>query len=128
MVGFALVLRDLVHEFGGIKSAVIAIIIGGILSWFVAPPALVVASVSAFLLAELADLTVYAPLHKKRMMTAVFVSGVVGSFVDSAVFLLLAFGSVQFIEGQFLGKMWMSAAAIPVLFLLRRYAVIGREI
>lgn len=119
MVGAALMLRDMVHEAGGMRAALAAIVIGGALSWLVAPPALVLASVAAFMLAELADLAVYAPLRKRRLGLAVLASGAVGSIVDSAVFLLIAFGSLQFIEGQVLGKLWMSIAALPFLAMAR---------
>lgn len=115
MIGAALVLRDMVHEAGGIRAALAAIVIGGVLSWFVAPPALVIASVAAFVLAELADLAVYAPLRRRRLGLAVLASGIVGSVIDSAVFLALAFGSLQFIEGQVLGKAWMSLAAFVAI-------------
>lgn len=117
LVGAALVLRDGVHEAGGPKAALLAILIGAALAWLVAPPALVLASVAAFLLAELADMAVYTPLRHKRLGLAVLASGLVGAAVDSAVFLWLAFGSLQFIEGQILGKLWMSALAFPLIWL-----------
>lgn len=120
MIGLALVLRDMVHEAGGAKAAIIAILIGGLLSWFVAPTALVVASVAAFILAELADLLVYAPLRRDRLWLAVGASGVVGAVVDSAVFLWLAFGSFDFIAGQVVGKLWMSAIGAAVLVVRAR--------
>lgn len=101
-------------------AALIAILIGGALSWFVAPAALVIASVAAFVLAELADLLVYTPLRKDRLWLAVGASGVAGAIVDSAVFLWLAFGSLDFIAGQIVGKFWMSLAAGSVLLLMRR--------
>ncbi len=56
LVGVALVLRDLVQRRLGLGWAALAILLGGVLSAFFAPPALVVASVAAFLLSELADL------------------------------------------------------------------------
>lgn len=120
MIGLALVLRDMVHEAGGAKAAILAILIGGLLSWFVAPPALIVASVTAFVLAELADLAVYAPLRKERLWLAVAASGVVGAIVDSAVFLWLAFGSLDFIAGQVVGKAWMSLLAVPLIHAVKR--------
>lgn len=122
LVGAALVLRDAVHEAGGAKAAFLAILIGAGLAWLVAPSALVAASVAAFLLAELADMAVYTPLRERRLGLAVMASGLVGAAVDSAVFLWLAFGSLQFIEGQILGKLWMSVAAIAALSLRRRPA------
>jgi uncharacterized PurR-regulated membrane protein YhhQ (DUF165 family) len=115
MIGAALVLRDMVHEAGGIRAAFLAIAIGAVLSLVLAPPALVVASVVAFTLAEIADLTVYAPLRKRGIGVAILASGVVGSLVDSALFLWLAFGSLDFMAGQVLGKLWMSIAAAAVL-------------
>lgn len=119
MVGAALVLRDIVHERLGSLWALAAIAIGALLSAFLAPPALVVASVTAFALAELADFAVYAPLRKRQLGLAVLASGVVGAAIDSAVFLLLAFGSLDHIEGQILGKVWMSSAAFAVLLAMR---------
>lgn len=120
VIGAALVLRDMVHETGGIKAALAAIALGGVVAWFFAPPALVLASVLAFILAELADLAVYAPLRTKRLWLAVLLSGLVGAAVDSAVFLWVAFGSLDFIAGQIVGKMWMSLAAVPTLWLIPR--------
>lgn len=120
MIGAGLVLRDMVQEAGGIRAALLAIAIGGLLAWVIAPPALVVASVAAFVLAELADLAVYTPLRRRQLGMAVLASGLVGSLIDSAVFLWLAFGSLDFIAGQVLGKFWMSALAVP--FLLKRKA------
>lgn len=75
----------------------------------------------AFVLAELADFAVYAPLRKRQLTVAVLASGAVGAAIDSAAFLWLAFGSLAFIEGQMLGKMWMSLAAATALILMRRY-------
>lgn len=118
MIGAALVLRDAVQEAGGLRAALIAIGVGSCLAGLVAPPALVLASVAAFLLAELADLAVYTPLRKRQLGMAVLASGLVGSFIDSAVFLWLAFGSLDFMAGQVLGKLWMSIFAVP--FLIRR--------
>jgi uncharacterized PurR-regulated membrane protein YhhQ (DUF165 family) len=119
MAGLALVLRDVVHERFGPKVAITAIGLGAVLSVVLAPPALAIASATAFLLSELADLAVYAPLRERRLYLAVLLSGVVGSIVDSAVFLLLAFASLDFIAGQVLGKFWMTLAALPFLFVVR---------
>lgn len=120
LVGVALVLRDMVHEAGGAKAAIAAIFIGGVLSALFAPAALVVASVLAFVLAELADMFVYAPLREKRLGLAVFASGAVGAIVDSVVFLALAFGSLEYVEGQVLGKLWMSLLAYTFIAGRRR--------
>ena len=120
MIGLALVLRDLVQRRLGIGAAVGAILFGAALSAFLAPPAIVIASGAAFLLSELADLLVYTPLQQRRFVLAVVLSSLVGLVVDSAVFLYLAFGSLQFLPGQVVGKAWMVLLAIPVVQWLRR--------
>lgn len=125
MIGAALVLRDTVHSLLGWQWAVTAILFGVAVSAAIAPPALVLASAAAFLLSELADLAIYAPLRRKRLALAVAASGAVGAVIDSAVFLLIAFGSLDFVTGQIVGKLWMSLAAGAALIRLRRGAVKG---
>ncbi len=120
MIGAALVLRDLVQRRLGVGASVAAILIGAGLSGLVAPMPLIVASASAFLLSELADLAVYSPLARRRLIAAVIASSMVGLVVDSIVFLWLAFGSLQFLWGQVVGKAWMVVLSIPFVMLLRR--------
>ncbi|MGL4288876.1 MAG: VUT family protein [Phreatobacter sp.] len=120
MVGLALVLRDLVQRWLGLGWSLAGVAAGAALSWFVAPPALALASGAAFLFSELADTAVYTPLAKRRLITAVVASSLVGTAIDSALFLWLAFGSVALLPGLVLGKVWMVAAATLVLWLTRR--------
>jgi uncharacterized PurR-regulated membrane protein YhhQ (DUF165 family) len=117
----------MVHEAGGAKAALIAIGIGGALSALFAAPALLIASVVAFVLAELADLAVYAPLRERRLWLAVLLSGIAGAAVDSAVFLWIAFGSLDFIAGQIVGKMWMTLLALPLLWAVNFKALQAKE-
>lgn len=123
MVGAALVLRDIVHERLGLWWAIAAVIVGGMLSALFASPALAVASTAAFLLAEGADLAVYAPLRRRHLAWAVLLSGAAGAVIDSAVFLWLAFNSLDLIEGQVLGKLWMSAIGAAVILAVRANSV-----
>lgn len=120
MVGAALVLRDLVQRRLGFVASVTAIMIGAVISGFVAPLALVTASAAAYLLSEFSDLAVYTPLQERRFVTAVIASSVVGLIVDSIVFLWLAFGSLEFLAGQVVGKGWMVLLSIPLIMYLRR--------
>jgi uncharacterized PurR-regulated membrane protein YhhQ (DUF165 family) len=119
MIGMALVLRDLVQRRLGLAMSAGAIVVGTTLSAMLAPAALVLASAAAFLVSETADLVVYTPLARRRLVTAVVASGLVGLIVDSILFLWLAFGSLQFLPGQILGKAWMVLAAIPFISWLR---------
>ncbi len=120
MIGLALVLRDLVQRRLGVGWAAGAVLAGAALSGFIAPPALVVASAVAFLLSEFADLVVFTPLQKRGLVLAVAASGAVGLVVDSVVFLWLAFGSLEYLLGQVVGKAWMVLLALPLVALLRR--------
>jgi uncharacterized PurR-regulated membrane protein YhhQ (DUF165 family) len=120
MIGLALVLRDIVQRRLGPLAGLAAIAVGSLISALLAPPAIVLASVAAFTLSELADFAVYTPLQRRRFVTAVFASGIAGLVVDSVVFLHLAFGNLDFLSGQILGKAWMILLALPLMHLLRR--------
>jgi queuosine precursor transporter len=120
MAGAALVLRDLVQRRLGMAASSLAILAGAVLSALLAPPALVIASAVAFLLSEFADLAVYTPLAQRGLIAAVVVSSVVGLVVDSIVFLWLAFGSLEFLLGQIVGKAWMVLLSVPFVSWLRR--------
>jgi hypothetical protein len=121
-VGVALVLRDVVQRCLGLRFGLIAIAAGTALSTLVAPGALVLASGTAFALSELVDFAVYTPLQRRRLTLAVVASSLVGLVVDSIVFLSLAFGSLEFLPGQIIGKAWAVLIAIPLVRLVRRVA------
>jgi uncharacterized PurR-regulated membrane protein YhhQ (DUF165 family) len=125
MAGLALVLRDLVQRRLGRTAALLSITAGAALSGAVAPPALIVASASAFFLSELADFAVYTPLQARGLVLAVFASSIVGLVVDSVLFLYLAFGSLEFLTGQILGKTWMVLLALPVVHWIRKREDVG---
>jgi queuosine precursor transporter len=120
MAGIALVLRDLVQRRLGTAISALAIVFGSGLSALLAPASLVFASATAFLLSEFADLAVYTPLARRRLVAAVIASSSVGLVVDSVVFLWLAFGSLDFLAGQVVGKAWMVLLSIPFVAWLRR--------
>lgn len=120
--GLTFGLRDAVQEFGGRAWTVGLIVIGAGLSALV-DPAFALASGSAFLLSELADFAVYSPLRERRWAWAVVASNAVGSIVDSVLFLWLAFGAAAItldgVAGLWLGKMLMTAVALPVVWWAR---------
>jgi len=120
MIGAALVLRDLVQRRLGVEIGIGAIVVGAAISAGLAPPSLVLASAVAFLFSEFADFAVYTPLAHRRLVTAVVASSAVGLVVDSIVFLWLAFGSLEFLLGQIIGKAWMVLLAIPLIAYMRR--------
>lgn len=129
-IGAALALRDAVQTTLGRRWAIAGIGAGALLSGVVATPALALASGTAFLLSEAADYVVYQPLRQRAPAGAVLASGLVGSVVDSAVFLGLAFGSLALLAGQVLGKWEMTAACAVAVWLWRlwRRPRLGREV
>jgi queuosine precursor transporter len=119
IVGLALVLRDLLQRRLGVSWSLAAILLGAILSATFAPAALVMASTTAFLLSEIADLLVFTPLQRRGLVRAAVVSSGIGLIVDSVVFLSLAFGSLQFLPGQVVGKTLMVLLTVPFLTWVR---------
>jgi len=120
MIGASFVLRDLVQRRLGLVASVAAVLSGAVLSGLFAPLSLVTASAAAFLVSEFADLAVYTPLQRRRLILAVLASSFVGLVVDSIIFLWLAFGSLEFLTGQVVGKSWMVLVSIPLIAFLRR--------
>jgi hypothetical protein len=110
MIGAALLLRDLVQRTYGVPWSLACILAGTVLSFLVAPPALAFASGTAFLASELADFAVYTPLARQRFVTALVASCFAGAVIDSALFLWLAFGSLDLIAGQVIGKLYAVVA------------------
>jgi queuosine precursor transporter len=117
--GLAFTLRDLVQEQLGRRWTVLAIVAGAAVSAVISPQ-FALASGVAFLLSELADFAVYTPLRRRNWLAAVGLSNTVGLVVDSALFLSLAFGSLDFLAGQVVGKLWMTLLAVALLWAWRR--------
>ncbi len=119
-IGLGFTLRDLVQRRLGVPYTAAGIIIGAAVSALLSP-ALALASGTAFLFSEFLDLFVYTPLQRRNLFAAVIGSNLVGIVADSAIFLGLAFGSLDFIIGQIIGKMWMTLLALPVIYFIRQW-------
>lgn len=128
MIGGSLVLRDAIHEMYGRKWVVGGIIIGAGLSAGISP-ALALASGVAFAVSELGDFAVYEPLRRYSRTLGIAVSGTIGGAIDSALFLVLAFGSLDFFVGQWVGKTEMAllGAAIFLVYRLSRHYVWSKQ-
>lgn len=116
MIGLALVLRDWLHELAGWQWSFFAVLVGGALSLLFSPPALAIASAAAFTLAEMADLVVYAKLRERGKPLAVIASQVIGAALDSALFVYLAFGTLDFSAGTTLGKLYAGVIVAAYLW------------
>lgn len=125
--GLSFGVRDALHEAGGRRWVLGAIAAGTGLSWWLTDAvtvpggrvSLAVASGAAFALSELADLAVYEPLRRRQWTVAVVASNLVGAVVDSVLFLWLAFGAVDAVGGQVIGKAVMILPALPVVWGVR---------
>lgn len=118
--GIAFSLRDGLRESSSMLWVYAAIAIGAVASYLWASPELAVASGLAFLFSEVADALVYEPLRGRNLTTALVASNLVGAVVDSAIFLWLAFNSLEFLKGQVVGKLWMTLPFIPLAFFGRK--------
>ncbi len=112
--GLAFTLRDITHDTLGRVWVLLAILIGAGLSAMVSTE-FALASGVAFLVSELADFAIYSPLRERNWLGAVAASNVVGLVADSVLFLWIAFGSLNFLTGQIIGKVWMTIAALVLL-------------
>ena len=119
-IGVAFTLRDIVQSTLGKRATLVAIAVGTVLSYAVAP-SLAFASGAAFLVSEMLDFVVYTPLvDRGRVVLAIALSNTVGLLVDTFVFLQLAFHSLTFWQGQVIGKGWMTLLAVALIIPARR--------
>lgn len=107
--------RDWLHEHGGRRPVIAAIILGAAISALLADGRLAVASGVAFLVSETIDMAVYEPLRTRNWPGAVVASNMAGAVVDSLLFLAIAGFPLGLWRGQVLGKAW---TILPVLALL----------
>lgn len=119
LAGLCLGIRDVLHEHSGHRAVLTAITFGGAVSWWI-EPSFAVASSAAFVVSELVDMAIYTPMRRRNRWVAVCVSNTVGSLVDSALFLWLAFGSVSGVVDLTTAKALMVIPVLVVLWFTRR--------
>ena len=88
--GLVLAARDVVRETAGIWASLGCVAAGVGISAVMAGPQLALASGAAFALSELVDAAIYEPLRRHSRTKALAWSNLVGSVVDSVLFLTLA--------------------------------------
>ena len=87
LVGAVFILRDYAQRQIG-HGVIVAMLVGAVLSYFLASPAVAFASAAAFLVSETLDWLVYT-FTRRSFRERVVYSSLVGAPVDSAVFLAL---------------------------------------
>jgi queuosine precursor transporter len=118
--GAAFVFRDFIQLNLGRLPVVIAIVAGSLLTLLISP-SLALASGTAFLVGELADFGVFTPIADRGHIVAGFtLANTVGLLTDTWLFLFLAFGSIAHWQGTVVGKLWVTAAFLPVVWAVRK--------
>jgi hypothetical protein len=120
--GLALVLRDFIQEKTNYATVIVLTLIGSLLSFVVSPEEVAFASGMAFLVSEALDTTVFSWVRRYGFKIAILASGIIGSFIDSFVFLTIAFDSRDFVLQQTVAKAIFSIAAFGFIHfgILRR--------
>lgn len=121
MIGAALLLRDAVHELWGRSTTIVLILLGGLVSVPFVGSHLLVASLLAFFVSEMADFFVYDRFRKQNKGNAVLASGVVGAALDTALFSYVAFGTLAWQPGLLLGKMYATLFVAAYLYARQAY-------
>lgn len=118
--GLVLLARDLVHDTAGRTTVLVCIAVGAVASGALTTADLAVASGAAFAVSELADLVVYMPLRRRGWARAVVASNLVGSVVDTVLFLALAgFPVWDAVPGQMLVKTAATVAVVASVVVAR---------
>jgi uncharacterized PurR-regulated membrane protein YhhQ (DUF165 family) len=127
--GATFIIRDSLQDLAGKRWTIAAIAAGAALSFLISNPFIALASAAAFGLAELADLAVYTPLRKRGYVRAAVASNIVGSIIDTVVFLTIAgFPLAAAFAGQMTGKLVVTGAAMFLVILFRtRRAVLEAQ-
>ena len=86
-VGFIFIIRDYAQRAIG-HRVLFAMLVGAILSYFMAGPEIALASMAAFMLSELADWAMYS-YTGRPFSQRILLSSLISAPVDSAVFLFL---------------------------------------
>lgn len=121
-IGPALVMRDLVQWSVGKTASLAALATGALVSYTVADAHIATASATAFALSELCDFALFTWIAP-RWSRAVLAGGIAGAVLDSAVFLWLAFGSLNLMPGQVVGKAYGVALAVILIAARRQRTV-----
>ena len=116
IVGLVFVTRDYAQRAIG-HMVLPAMLLGGVISWFMATPVIAVASVCAFAVSELTDWAVYT-ITKRPFSQRILLSSAISTPVDSIVFLgMVGLFSVPAALIMTVSKM---VGAVAVFYLVRR--------
>lgn len=123
LIGAMITVRDALHEQVGIRGTLWIIAAGSIVSGLLAPASIALASGVTMLAAETSDALVYQRLRGRGYLVAAAASNLVSSVIDSALFLVIAYGTAAMWRGTYpltVGKVEASLITLAVIVLARR--------
>lgn len=118
--GATFVLRDTIQDQRGRAWVLWLIALGALLSFAVSPASIAVASMVAFAVSEVVDLTVYTPLRRRGYIRAAVASNLAGALVDTVLFLAIAgFPVWAALPGQIVAKGAVTLLAVLLVLTVR---------
>ncbi len=127
----AFLVTDLTNRFHGAKAARIVVIpgflVGVILSLLFADFRIAIASGTAFLLAQLVDVSIFQRLSSLSWWKAPLISSVIASILDTGLFFSLAFAGtdvpwIGLAFGDLMVKFLMAFLLLPCFYTVMRFA------
>lgn len=116
LIGVLFILRDSLQDVAGKAAVLGAIALGAALSYVVSAPAIALASVVAFVVAEVVDFAIYTPLRRRGYIRAAATSNVVGAVLDTLLFLWVAgFPISGAFAGQVVGKLLITLVVVALV-------------
>lgn len=121
LAGLALGLRDVIRDTLGMAGMLAVILVGAVVSYAVADHRIATASATAMLVSEVTDALVYERLRSRSRPLGVLLSNLVGSFVDTVLFLTIAgFFTWGQVPGQMVGKVvWATLVPLGLIYVAR---------
>jgi hypothetical protein len=130
-IGAVFVIRDWLQQLAGLVWSLALMVAAAAASYLIGVAAgwtslqkIAVASVVAFLVSESVEAVIFTPLRRRQLVAGVAVSATVGNAIDSALFLWLAFGSLAFFWGNFVGKLEMIVIGVALTAARRRLVAV----
>lgn len=123
----AFLVNDLTNRLLGAKAArrvvLVGFMLGVLLSLILSDARIALASGTAFLTAQMLDITIFDRLRRSRWWKAPLFSSLAGSVIDTALFFSIAFAGtdlpwITWALGDFAAKLTMAALALPAFRLL----------
>ena len=116
--GAVLTLRDVIHDRIGTSGTLAVIAASAPVTALTSTRSLAIASVVTLIVAEIADLLIYARVRSRGRTRAVVFSNTVSGLIDSLLFLTIAFGVTAAVHGSLAMTIGKVVASVITLVLI----------